>query len=92
MNKWIWTAEISHPHSKIHKLYYAYSLEDSPPIYVLFAQMGDGSMMKFSTLKESDYPFDKEAFGAAKGKPLEIPVPVPNPTPTKERGGSCTIS
>ncbi len=90
MSKWTWTS--TDPHSKIYKLYYAYSLEDSPPIYVLFAQMRDGSMKKFSSLKESEYFLqgDKEAFDSAKGKPLEIPVPVPNPS-QRERGPSCTV-
>jgi hypothetical protein len=92
-SKWIWTSEDTH--SKIHKLYYAYSLEHSPPVHVLFAQLSDGSMKKFSLLKESEYflPGDKEAFESARGKPLEIPVPVPTPPKEKEkeRGGSCTI-
>ena len=88
-SKWSWSS--TNPHSKIHKLYYAYSLEHSPPVYVLFVQLNDGSMKKFSDLKELDYSFDKEAFEAARDKPREIPVPVPDPTPSRERGPSCTI-
>lgn len=89
-SQWSWTS--TEPHSKIYKLYYAYSLEHSPPVYVLFAQMNDGSMKKVSSLKESDFPNDKIAFLVLRDKQLEIPVPVPDLTPQRERGPSCSIS
>ena len=88
MPPFTWTNPNTDANSKIQKLYYAYSLEDSPPIYVLFAQMKDGSMKKFSTLDPNNYPYDKPAFEAAKGNPFEIPLPVPTP---KSKANSCTI-
>ena len=91
MSKWVWTVQDENTESKIHKLYYAYSLEDSPPIYVLFAQMRNGDMKKFSLLNPKEFPDDTAAFEAAEGKPFEIPVPIPDPSKKRERGPSCSL-
>ncbi len=96
MSTFLWESTLAThtTQSKILKLYYAYSLEYSPPIYILYAAFTDGSMKKFSTLKSENYPNDTAAFEAAKGKPFEIPAPIPDPpalVEKRERGPSCTI-
>lgn len=87
--KWSWTT--NDIHSKIYKLYYAYSLDHTPPVYVLFAQMMNGEIKKVSELNQNSFEnqTDKTALTEAKERQQECPLPVP--TPVKPRGDSCTI-
>ena len=88
--KWSWTT--NDMHGKIYKLYYAYSLDHTPPVYVLFAQMMNGDIKKVSELNQKSFEnkTDRIALAEAKLRPQESPLPVPEPP--KQRGDSCSIT
>lgn len=88
-----WTPPQDEQDGNIQKIFYAYSLEITPPVYIVHVALKDGKNMKLSECIDSQFPSktDKMGLVIARSWPLEIPAQVPNPNEKRERGPSCTI-
>ena len=89
---WSWQAP-SASAGEILRIFYVYSLEESPPIYILMVQLTNGQTKQFSDVKELRFyfknRFDKEAIKEASTQPLTIACQVPDPR--KELKSECII-
>ncbi len=88
---WSWTAP-SATSGDILKIFYVYSLDDSPPHYVLMVQYKDGRTERLSKVNPSKVQkrFDKEALEEARQQPDSVPVQVQHPLTHAEKK-SCSI-
>ncbi len=78
---------------QILKIFYAYSLELTPPVYIVYVALKDGRNIRLSDCDLSQFPSKEDKMGLtiAKSWQGEIPLQVPNPNEKRERGPSCSI-
>ena len=78
---------------EIQKIFYAYSLDLTPPCYVLYVSLRGGTHKKYTECKREYFmeEADLQGLDFTQNWIKEIPVQVQKPVEPKERGPSCSI-
>ncbi len=86
---WFWRAP-ENTEGEIIRIFYVYSLEDSPPHHVLMVQFKDGRNKRFSQIDKKAFKnqFDVIGLTAAAKQVESIPVQIPTPVQEKKE---CSI-